>query len=612
MAINFKYKAQANYEYAPGYVSMGSDGDPGAKGANGNNLYFSDFDLDNSYDMDLALQKIENNYLLSNIDNVELKDREYKAGDIILSSNGCVYRIKEPTSLSLYKNYKFDLEYMGRIHKESYNDISEVRIYDFTGCEIYDSDGNLLRRFHTRTKTAVPNHRDMQLQLKIDGQETGEMPNDDTSPENYGAELCADTMPLSSIIPNYTETWGSDRITNTIFALYGAWIKVIGISTSQKAENVQYSFKIDLRNIKYIQGNSQPETYSQYTDAPGCIRYEDELTKRSLDASYISYVPLEFSNIPVFTRDEMLEETYLIKLLDDFDYTEVNGERKYKKGHVEARYLSDYSMDRMHPSGNNIKYTIDSTGSFWYRSGIKSDWDGESSMPYQLKLGWGAYVDLAQDDTESETRNMEDFNLNLSFYPEGEEARLKCDETKERWGSGHRFANDNTELTVLSFPKYAIGDSLTAATAMGYIPAGSDSWKESSMVNYLGRYNSSRLTEGHQKAARYQTDHIIQFERHYEGSELVNNFKSGDSAYFSGIHPKYVADAIFDYLTSSGNNFYVMYRDVNTKEYITSIANITVNKALFKNKKFMVFHTNGKVTSINFLPDDFDPEAWRA
>ena len=63
MATVFKYKTPVNRNYAPGFVKPGLDGYVGNKGRSGNAVYFVDFDLDNSYDIEMALQKIENNFI---------------------------------------------------------------------------------------------------------------------------------------------------------------------------------------------------------------------------------------------------------------------------------------------------------------------------------------------------------------------------------------------------------------------------------------------------------------------------------------------------------------------------------------------------------------------
>ena len=99
MPIIFKYKNPINVSYAPGRTNIGEDGELGSIGKAGNALYFTNLELDNSYNIELTLQKIENNIILSssNFGNTT-KIREYKINDLILSSSGKCYKIIQSTS----------------------------------------------------------------------------------------------------------------------------------------------------------------------------------------------------------------------------------------------------------------------------------------------------------------------------------------------------------------------------------------------------------------------------------------------------------------------------------------------------------------------------------
>ena len=128
MPIVFKYKNPINVSYAPGRTNIGEDGELGSMGKAGNALYFTNLELDNSYNIELTLQKIENNIILSssNIGNIT-KIREYKINDLILSNSGKCYKIIQSTSESLFKNYKYDIEYIGQFKtKSSVNAIRAV------------------------------------------------------------------------------------------------------------------------------------------------------------------------------------------------------------------------------------------------------------------------------------------------------------------------------------------------------------------------------------------------------------------------------------------------------------------------------------------------------
>ena len=488
MSVHFKYKAQANYEYAPGYVSMGNDGDKGATGKSGNNLYFSNFNLDNSYDIDMALQKIENNYILSDQVKVELKDRSYKVGDIIMSSNGSIYRIKESSAMSLYKNYKFDIEKIGKLRKESYNDISEVKIFDFTGCEFYDQYLNLIRKFNPVTKTPVPNHRE---HFPIN--KNANLPSSDTDITEMTGQYIS--IPGYPSCPPVENDMHQDPRQKYAFNLYGAWIKIIGISSTNITENTEYSLRIDLKNIKYLQGITAPETNPDYIGAPGCAKYRDSLTKKETDASYKTFVPMEFSNISVYTKENYDTNVVLGDMLKEFKINTVS----LPKPKIPTRYLSDYSMDLMHPSGNNLKYTLDSSRGYWYMSGKGSRWSWDDDETYKnypydyydsedilvrigLRLGKGSYTDI-NDDIKEETCN-EKYNYE-DIAAQGL-ARLLCDVTEERWGSGNRFYSDLAKYGLDRFPKYAIGGALTTSTVFGYkSPQRDGAWDQGWIQTYL-------------------------------------------------------------------------------------------------------------------------------
>ena len=127
MPIIFKYKNPINVSYAPGRTNIGEDGELGSIGKAGNALYFTNLELDNSYNIELTLQKIENNIILSssNFGNTT-KIREYKINDLILSSSGKCYKIIQSTSESLFKNYKYDIEYVGQFKTKS--SVNAIRV----------------------------------------------------------------------------------------------------------------------------------------------------------------------------------------------------------------------------------------------------------------------------------------------------------------------------------------------------------------------------------------------------------------------------------------------------------------------------------------------------
>ena len=123
MGVVFKYKDSLEYAYAPGIADSGEDGDRGDKGLAGPCIYFVGYDLDNSYSISLALQKIQNNLVLSDEKTAALPgDRVYKNNDIIISVSGQCYRLVEDTG----SEYGFNIEYTGQISKNDVNDPNPI------------------------------------------------------------------------------------------------------------------------------------------------------------------------------------------------------------------------------------------------------------------------------------------------------------------------------------------------------------------------------------------------------------------------------------------------------------------------------------------------------
>ena len=102
MAIIFKYKNPINVSYAPGFVKGGTNGRQGAQGVTGNALYFVDYELDNSYNVELALQRIEKGYGLGSTSMNKIENyRKYKVNDLILTGTGKIYRLIPSTNDSI-------------------------------------------------------------------------------------------------------------------------------------------------------------------------------------------------------------------------------------------------------------------------------------------------------------------------------------------------------------------------------------------------------------------------------------------------------------------------------------------------------------------------------
>ena len=97
MPIKYEFKRAGSDSFAPGFSTLGNKGDDGAAGINGRALYFTTFEIDNSFYKNMALEKIKNNFVLSNFSsNVLPEGRSYQDGDYILSNKGSVYQLYSP------------------------------------------------------------------------------------------------------------------------------------------------------------------------------------------------------------------------------------------------------------------------------------------------------------------------------------------------------------------------------------------------------------------------------------------------------------------------------------------------------------------------------------
>ena len=124
--------------------------------------------------------------------------------------------------------------------------------------------------------------------------------------------------------------------------------------------------------------------------------------------------------------------------------------------------------------------------------------------------------------------------------------------------------------------------------------------------NFYTQYGSTR-----QKFPETQDLFIRQYDRHIEQGRVVNNFKSGDSTYFSSMIPSSVPDSIVSYITASANKYYITSRDKLTKEFGMSEINVTVDKTSFRNAKWILMHNvAGEVIAARKVTDE-EFEAYR-
>lgn len=87
-----------NYNYAPGIATYGIDGKTGKSGIDGNNIYFTDFDLKNQADLKLFATQIIYNYLPIKNSTVKIS-RTYKNGDFFFDQLGIIYSLTDKDGL---------------------------------------------------------------------------------------------------------------------------------------------------------------------------------------------------------------------------------------------------------------------------------------------------------------------------------------------------------------------------------------------------------------------------------------------------------------------------------------------------------------------------------
>ena len=358
MPIVFKYNNPVNVSYAPGVVETGDDGSVGANGEPGNSIYFTNFEFDNSYNIELALQKIENNYILSDDNFTQIKSiREYKVNDLILSTSGNCYRIISSQDESIFKNYKFNIEYIGTINKASIPSITKVQIKNITNW--FDTEHNI----HYNSEQELPvnyvnkhNNSGVMYGNWYEIQVFGEL----SSPDYF-----------------YTNKKKNNEFAPGAAAKAAEAIQKI-INTDKSA--IRVSIELQFKNVKSYTTNCNPT--------------EDGI-------NFEFYKSLKFSNLDIYAEND----------------TENNNQFCAKK----IVYISDCMLDRMHPSGNNIACTLDNSKSMWYKTGIRGENNIITDNFNLLQFKEGVSCDEDVNKYESSGLLKEDFIDNNTVFKEGDE-----------------------------------------------------------------------------------------------------------------------------------------------------------------------------------------------
>ena len=331
MPIVFKYKNPINVSYAPGRTNIGEDGELGSIGKAGNALYFTNLELDNSYNIELTLQKIENNIILSssNFGNTT-KIREYKINDLILSSSGKCYKIIQSTSESLFKNYKYDIEYVGQFKtKSSVNAIRVVfkKITDISADNPVPNNAALVKNSYDNSDYKL---RTLSYEVKLYGIEY--------SPDSFYSKVVDD----SEITPEE-----KDKRDNAIKSI-----------TSGEYVPYRYSIQIRLKNTKQFYNQASPVTVETLNNTPA-----------GTDAENADNMRLSFYKTIEIPDVDLFKDSFYVNDKDD-ELAEYCSPTVFT--------ISDSMLDRLHPSKNNVYCSLSNGRDMWYKTGMHSE-DGKFS-----------------------------------------------------------------------------------------------------------------------------------------------------------------------------------------------------------------------------------------
>lgn len=293
-SISFRFKKPINWAYAPGLTKAGEDGSIGNPGCDGNAIYFIDYELNNSYNIELAQQKLENNFTLSGNSVQISEDREYHSGDIIISDKGNCYRIEK----SEKSYYTFDIKYIGKI--STTNNDSKIDIAYLLICK--SENDNHYNNF-------IPNNR--QVLSTIDN-------------NRYSVKNRVDSNILTD---NATQ--------EEVFRVDGIWYKFLVI-TNNSPEYFKYSVEVNLKNEKTYNFDSEVR--------PDYNSFLDPTTNTDLYRCFNFNKPLEFP-AAAMTYEQYINGDYVF---NDF----------LNWGGIEPSFISDMSMDKSHLFGNDVKHLV--------------------------------------------------------------------------------------------------------------------------------------------------------------------------------------------------------------------------------------------------------------
>lgn len=87
-----------NYNYAPGIATYGIDGKTGASGLDGNNIYFTDFNIKQNDELRALTDQIVQSYMPIKGSTVK-NTRQYQNGDLFFDQHGIIYKLNDIDTL---------------------------------------------------------------------------------------------------------------------------------------------------------------------------------------------------------------------------------------------------------------------------------------------------------------------------------------------------------------------------------------------------------------------------------------------------------------------------------------------------------------------------------
>lgn len=384
-SIAFRFNKPVSFNYAAGPAQAGKDGDTGYQGTAGTAIYFTDYELDNSYSIELALQRIENNYVLSGNSNIIIEGRKYKAGDLIISNKANCYKIIE--SVDKNSDFSFDIEFLGKFQTTDTtgsNNVASVYIYDVTETRIYDynNTSQLLVEYPYNMKCATANNR-----RYFNGNNIG------------------------------IQTSTAVQSTSDVFNLYGRWYKCVVI-LNDDSPNCKYTVRLDFPNSKTYNMNSYNGIYDNMPIDQNLYNSSTKFNKS------IEFVDCGVNFKPLSDPDR---KTYIFK------------EIAYKTGEepmnaIPTCFISDMSMDKIYLSKNNLKCTFnDSSFISDFANGTISYSAVKNVVPHNT-LGYGVLSATSPDGSA---------NLRA-----GESAWFSTDSSTRVIDDIYNFFANNTNLVV--------------------------------------------------------------------------------------------------------------------------------------------------------------------